>query len=77
MNCRKEIKSLELKKKKKQLKKTMNYNIPFTSWIDEKDIAKMSQYFREPKSSQGKVKIELDLFKKLVLIHQSLLKRLI
>ena len=32
------------------------------SWIDKKDVVKMSEYFPEPKSSGGKVKVELDLF---------------
>ena len=46
----------------------------------------MSEYFPEPKSSGGRVKVELnfsnyatkaDLKKQQVLIHQTLLKRLI
>ena len=33
----------------------------FNSWIDKKDIVKMSEYFPERKSSGGRVKVELDL----------------
>ena len=33
----------------------------FNSWIDKTDIAQMSEYFPEPKSSGEKVKVELDL----------------
>ena len=33
----------------------------FNSWIDKKGIVKISEYFPEPKSSGGRVKVELDL----------------
>ena len=33
----------------------------FNSWIDKKYIVKTSKYFRELKSSEGRVKAELDL----------------
>ena len=54
--------------------------------IDEKYIIKMSEYFSEPKFFEERVKVEVDvsnyatkadLKMQKVLIHQSLLKRLI
>ena len=36
-------------------------NNTFNNWIDKKDLIDMSKYFPEPKSSGGRVKIELDL----------------
>ena len=38
-----------------------SYGGSFNSWIDKKDIVSMSEYFTEPKSSVGRVKVELDL----------------
>ena len=35
-------------------------NSSFNSWIDKKDIAEMSEYFPEPKSLRGRVKVQLD-----------------
>ena len=35
-------------------------NSSFNSWIDKKDIVEMSEYFPEPKSLRGRVKVELD-----------------
>ena len=37
------------------------YDSSFNIWVDKKDIAKMIEYFPEPKSSGGRVKVELDL----------------
>ena len=33
----------------------------FNNWIDKKHRLQMSEYFPEPKSSGGRVKVELDL----------------
>ena len=41
--------------------KWKGYDSSFSSWIDQKDIIYMSEYFPEPKSLGGKVKVELDL----------------
>ena len=41
--------------------KWKSYDSSFNSWIDKKDIVKMSAYFPEPKSSGGIVNVELDL----------------
>ena len=41
--------------------KWKSYDSSFNSWIDKKDIVKMSEYFPEPKSLGGRVKVELDL----------------
>ena len=41
--------------------KWKGYDNSFNSRIDKKDIMKMSEYFPEPKSSGGRVKVELDL----------------
>ena len=37
------------------------YHNLFNSWIDKKDIVQMSEYFPEPKSSGGRVKVEFEL----------------
>ena len=52
-------------------------------WIDNKDVLRMSEYFPEPKSSGGRVKIQLHSSNYLIiqismqqlLIHQTLLKK--
>ena len=41
--------------------KRKDYDSSFNSWIDKKDIIQMSEYFPEPKSFGGRVKVELDL----------------
>ena len=41
--------------------KWKGYDSSFNSWIDKKDIVYMSEYFPEPKSLRGRVKVELDL----------------
>ena len=43
--------------------KWKSYDNSFNSWIDKKDIIiiKISEYLPEPKSLEGKVKVELDL----------------
>ena len=43
--------------------KWKGYDNSFNSWIDKKDIIiiKISEYLPEPKSLEGKVKVELDL----------------
>ena len=70
-NCKKQIKkSLEMKKQKRE--KVINWKVewnvkwkgyknPFNIWIHTKDIVQMSEYFSEPKSLGGKVKVEFDL----------------
>ena len=37
------------------------FNGSLNSWIDKKDIIQMSEYLPEPKSSGGRMKVELDL----------------
>ena len=37
------------------------FNSSLNSWIDKKDIIQMSEYLPEPKSSGGRMKVELDL----------------
>ena len=37
------------------------FNSSFNGWIDKKDIIQMSEYLPEPKSSGGRMKVELDL----------------
>ena len=39
--------------------KWKGYNSSFNSWIDKKDS--INKYFSKPKSSGGRVKVELDL----------------
>ena len=42
--------------------KWKGYNNSFNSWIDKKDMSEwMSECFLEPKSLEGRVKVELDL----------------
>ena len=41
--------------------KWKGYNSSFNSWIVKKDIIWLSEYFPGPKSSGGRVKVELDL----------------
>ena len=41
--------------------KWKGYSSSFNNWIDKKDIVQMSEYFPEPKSLGGRVKIEADL----------------
>ena len=41
--------------------KWKGHDSSFNSWIDKKDIVYVSEYFPEPTSSGGKVKVELDL----------------
>ena len=41
--------------------KWKGYDNYFNSWIDKKDIVYMSEYFPQPKSWGGRVKVELDL----------------
>ena len=66
-NCTKNIKNiLEFKKliKRKGNKlyaKWKGYNNSFNIWIVKKDILQMIGYFPQPKSSGGRVKVELDL----------------
>ena len=40
--------------------KWKGYDNSFNSWIDKKNM-QMSEYFLEPKSSGGRMKVELDL----------------
>ena len=40
--------------------KWKGYDNSFNSWIDKKNV-QMSEYFLEPKSFGGRVKVELDL----------------
>ena len=63
--------------------KWKKYNNSFNSWIDKKDLVKMSEYFPKPKSLIATVKVELDLSNyaskeiwkmRQVLIHQILIK---
>ena len=37
-----------------------DYNILFNSWINIKDMVKMSEYFLKPNSMGANVKVELD-----------------
>ena len=41
--------------------KRKDYDSSFNSWIDKKHIIWTSEYFPEPKTFGGKVKVELDL----------------
>ena len=41
--------------------KWKGYDSSFNSWIDKKDIVQISEYFPEPKTLGGKVKVELYL----------------
>ena len=41
--------------------KWKGYDNSLNSWIDKKDIVKMSKYFPEPKSAGGRMEVELDL----------------
>ena len=65
MNCKKQMKkSLELKKISRE--KTINYMLNgkaliIHSVVNRKVIGKMNEYFPEPQSSGGRVKVELDL----------------
>ena len=45
--------------------KWKGYDSSFNSWINKKDIVKMSKYFSEPEPAQSKrgIKVELDLSK--------------
>ena len=47
------------KKSNKLYVKWKGYNSSFNSWIDKKDS--INKYFSKPKSSGGRVKVELDL----------------
>ena len=49
------------RKSDKPYVKWKGYDSSFNSWIDKKDIAPIIVYFPEPKSLEGRVKIELDL----------------
>ena len=50
------------KKGDKLYAKCKGYNISFNSWVVKKDIIQTIECFSEPKSSGGRVKVELDLF---------------
>ena len=41
--------------------KWKGYDNSFNSWIDKKDIVEMHEYYTEPNTSGGTVKVELDL----------------
>ena len=49
------------RKEDKLYVKWKGYNNSFNSWIDKKDTVQISGYFPGPKSSGGRVKVELDL----------------
>ena len=49
------------RKEDKLYVKWKGYGNSFNSWIDKKDIVLMTEYFLEPKSLRGRVKVELDL----------------
>ena len=65
--------------------KWKGHDSSFNSWIDKKDVVQMSEYFPEPKTLGGKVKVELYLSNYATkadleqmqqeLIHQNLLKK--
>ena len=60
---KKDLRIEEVIKKKgdKSYVKWKGYNNSFNTWMDKKDIVKMSEYFPKPKSLGENVRVELDL----------------
>ena len=49
--------------------RSKRYDNSFNSWINKKYIVRTSKYFREPKFSEGRVKVELNLSNYVTKVH--------